>query len=87
VRPVPIPNERLWQGTRRLVVGPAGGDPTDDRIRAVEVLSEITDMGHVFWALIALEPGDIERLQQDPHFWLSIFAPQLVPFNVDIERS
>lgn len=85
--PVPIPEDRLWQGAQRIVVGPPSGDPTDDTIRPVEAVSETTEIGHVFRMLIQLEPGDIERLQQDPHFWVSIFALRLPPFDVATENT
>lgn len=91
MRPVPIPPERIWDGAERIVVGPPSGDPTDDTIRSVEVLSETVDLGgqpfNVFRVLIQLDPGDLEALQRDPHFWVSIYGAQLQPFDVDIEHT
>jgi hypothetical protein len=81
VRPVPIPDDQVWDGAvRRVIVGPSG-DPTDDDIRPVEALVYANGMGSLAFAMrIELEPGDLEQLARDPHFWLVQHGVALQPF-------
>jgi hypothetical protein len=65
----------------RIVVGPPDGDPTGT-IRPVEAIV-VEDCGTpVFVIKIALDKGDLERLEEKPYFWLSMVGHQLQPFDV-----
>lgn len=84
MRPTPIPDEEIWEGAARMVIGPpAGTAPTDDTIRPVEVLVEhAPDGGFIFRSRVVLEPGDLERLAAGEPFWVSQWGHQLQPFDV-----
>ena len=81
MRPVPIPDEAVWEGAVRRVVAGPGGDLTGD-IRPVEALIDADDYGPRFNMLIRLDPGDLEQLQESPHFWLTWHGDHLHPFSV-----
>lgn len=83
--PVPIPDECVPPGCRRVVIGPPDGDPTGD-IRAVESVVGIDEStGQIRMAmLVALEPGELERLQRTPAVWLTILGDHLHPFALHV---
>lgn len=86
MQPVPIPDECVGPGMRRFVISPPGGDLTNDRIRAVEALAGIVDGEARIAVLVALEPGEMERLaaMPSPGLWLTFITPQISPFSVEI---
>lgn len=87
MRPVPISDELVWEGARRMVVGPPDGDPTNDVIRSVEALVDADDLGPRFCILIDMEDGDLERLQNGERIWLIWHAQQLAPFSIAIHPT
>jgi hypothetical protein len=78
VRPTPIPDDEVFEGHERIVMGPPRGRDVTGDIRAVEMLRGPDD---VYRARIALEPGDLERLAAGEPFWLSMWG-HVVPFDV-----
>lgn len=91
MRPIPIPDDDVWEGGRRVAVGP----PTMEDIDAlftVDAVIDIVKLQHGedlmeaprYNMKIVLETGDLEALAKDPHFWLSIITTRLTPFNVGI---
>ena len=88
--PVPIPDDVIPEGCKRYVIAPPDGDMLNDRIRSVEAVAGVVD-GHVTMGmLIALEPGDLERLQAlqadgfTPAVWLTMLTNQIPAFAVEI---
>lgn len=85
MRVTPIPDDAVWEGARRVVIGPPDGDLTGP-IRAVEAVlsaSESTGMP-VLSVRCALEPGDLEALAAGGHVWVSFHSGSIVPFSVDV---
>ena len=85
MRPVPIPDELVVGGLRRVVIAPPGGDLTHDRVAAVEVLAGVDpQLGVCQTILVQLEDGDLERLAEHPAIWLSMYTPQLPVFAIEV---
>lgn len=81
MRAVPIPNDEIPTGAiRKPIMAPPG---TEDFCGAVDAAidGESPFGGRRFMMRVELEPGDLERLQSDPHFWLVLHVEQLVPFG------
>lgn len=86
MRPIPIPDELVGPGTKRLVIAPPDGDLTNDKIRPVEALAAIVPEGICMTMLVALDDNDLERLgeMRQPAVWLSMYTNQLPPFAVEV---
>lgn len=84
MRPVPIPDDRIWEGSRRVVVAGPDGDLTGE-IRPVEALVDVVDDTPRFSILIKLDPEDLEKLKDNPHIWLMWWGHYLHPFSIDVE--
>lgn len=87
--PTPIPDDEVWAGATRRVIGPpAGMEPWE--IPPVEVLSEVRDDGApLIHVRIALEPDDLRRIQagQVDHFWLTLWSDHLHAFATNLPRE
>jgi hypothetical protein len=85
VTPTVIEDAEVIDGAQRVVIGPPDGDVTGD-IRPVEALVMKHDSMDVpiFCVKIALDDGDIEKLKEKGHFWLSLMGYQMQPFDVFI---
>lgn len=83
--PVPIPDDCVPPGCKRVVFGPPDGDPTGD-VRPVEAVVGIDEQTSELRiaVLVALEDGDLERLAECGAVWLTTCADHLHPFSVDI---
>ena len=90
MRPIPIPDDLIPEGGKRFVISAPDGDLTNDQIRPVEAVAAIDDQGVRLSMLVALEPGDLERLalmHRDvgvSGVWLTMWTNQLPPFAVEI---
>ncbi|WP_447643178.1 hypothetical protein [Nocardioides zeae] len=75
MRPVPIPDDAVWDGGVRRVIAPPGGDLTHPDIAPVDAIID-RGLGGVARVniLVQLEPGDLETLQQTGHLWLSVLG-------------
>lgn len=83
--PTPIPDEEVWMGATRRVIGPpAGMEPWE--IPPVEVLSEVTAQGPLIHVRIAFEPDDVRRISEGSadHFWLTLWSDHLHAFAVQL---
>lgn len=86
MRPAPIPDEAIWEGARRMVIAPPGGDLTSTDIAPVEVLidqSQDTGIPRIS-ARCVLEDGDLAKLSAGGTIWVSFYGAQLMPFSVDV---
>ncbi len=85
MRPTPIPVEAVWPGARRIVMSAPGGDLTDPMVAPVEaVLDEPESLGGSRYSVrCTLEPGDLEKLADGGHVWISFYGA-MVPFCVDV---
>lgn len=83
MRVTPIPDNEIWAGASRIVMGPpAGQDPTGE-IRALEMVAEIV-MGHrAYSARCVLEEGDLENLTAGGVVWLTFYGG-VAPFSVTV---
>jgi hypothetical protein len=84
MRVTPIPDEAVWAGAERVVIGPPGGDPTGD-IRPVEAVKDISEStGYPRLSVrCALEAGELERLAAGQCVWVSFYGG-MPPFSVDV---
>jgi hypothetical protein len=83
MRVTTIPDNAIWDGAQRLVIGPPDGDPTGD-IRPVEAIVDIPPTGIPRLSVrCALEPGDLEKLTAGGHVWIAFYG-HMVPFCIDI---
>lgn len=80
--PTPIPDEEIWPGAERVVIGPPAGEDPTGRIRPAEALIDETDFGRTFHFRLVLEPGELERLQKGEPMWLSLIGNAVQPFDV-----
>jgi hypothetical protein len=92
MRAVPIPDAFVWPGAvRKVIAGGPGGRPDGfdetGRIAPCEALIDVDDLGPRFSMLVELEPGELEKLQREPRFWLVIHSPVLVPFGFVLEAD
>lgn len=85
MRPVPIPDEAVWSGAQRVVMGAPDGDLTNSTIAPVEVVVDRVEStgGLCYSARCVLEPGDLEKLQAGGHVWVSFYGG-VMPFSVDV---
>lgn len=84
MRPVPISDDLIPEGAKRFVIGPPDGDLTNERIRPVEAVAALIDGEVHISMLVALEDGDIERLQACGGMWLTMITTQIPPFMLEI---
>lgn len=84
MRPAPIPDAEIWEGARRIVVGPPGND-LDSDVAAVEVLLDQASIGPRMSARCVLEDGDLDALTAGGTVWVSFYGGQLLPFSVDVQ--
>lgn len=84
MRPVPIPDDIIWEGAERKVFTAPGGDLLDPDIAPVEALVDFPTSPDVpvISVRIALEDGDLVNLAEGGHVWISMYG-HLVPFSVD----
>lgn len=83
MRITPIPDNEIWPGACRIVMGPpAGHDPTGD-IRALEMVAEIVRGRPTYSARCVLEDGDLETLQAGGVVWLTFYGG-VAPFSVTV---
>lgn len=85
MRPVPIPDDKIWPGAKRVVFSPPDGDLTGD-IRPVEALVDRSPRTGVTAASVrcALDEGDLERLAAGECVWVSFYGGGMPPFSVDV---
>jgi hypothetical protein len=85
MRVTPIPDDAVWDGAQRVVIGPPDGDPTG-KIRAVEAVADVSPSTGmpVLSMRCALEPGDLEVLAAGGVVWVSFYGGAIVPFSVDV---
>lgn len=81
--PVPIPDECVPEGCKRLVIGPPDGDPTGT-VRPVEAVAGLAADGVRIAVLLELEDGDLERLADHPAVWLTFMTNQIPAFAVEV---
>lgn len=84
MRPAPIPDGEVWDGARRIVVGPPGND-LDSDVAAVEVLLDGSSIGPRMSARCVLEADDLELLTAGGTVWVSFYGGQLMPFSIDVQ--
>jgi hypothetical protein len=84
MRPTPIPADEVWEGARRVVVGPPGND-LDSDVASVEVLLDQSTIGPRMSARCVLEDDDLDLLTAGGTVWVSFYGGSLVPFSVDVQ--
>jgi hypothetical protein len=67
MRPAPIPDDDVWDGARRIIIAPPGGDMTDPEISSVEVLGDLDALaaGGTVWVSFyggILQPFSVDVL-------------------------
>jgi hypothetical protein len=84
MRPAPIPDDAIWEGARRTVLGPPDNDITG-AIAPVETLVDCGDTvpAHRISVRCVLEPGDLERLAAGGCIWLSFYGG-MAPMSIDV---
>lgn len=84
MRPVPIPDEAVWEGGVRRVFAAPDGDLINPDIAAVEAIIDESLGGKPRISVrCALEEGDLEKLAGGGHVWISFYGG-LLPFAVDV---
>lgn len=84
MRVTSIPDNAVWEGGHRVVIGPPGGDPTGE-ISAVEAVADVSPSGvPVLSMRCALDPGDLEVLAAGGCVWVSFYGGSIVPFSVSV---
>jgi hypothetical protein len=84
MRPVPIPEDRVWAGGVRRVFAAPDGDLTNPDIGPCEVIVDAGIDGTArVNVLLQLEDGDLERLTNGGAVWLSMLGG-LMPFALTV---
>jgi hypothetical protein len=84
MHPAPIPDDAVWEGSHRMVMGPPDGDLTNPDIAPVEVLVDRSSIGGLRYSTrCVLDPGDLATLQAGGAVWVSFYGA-VVPFSVDV---
>lgn len=78
MRPTTIPDAEIFDGHRRIVMGPPRGHDVTGDIRPLEMLA---GPDGVYRARIVLEDGDLDRLVAGEPFWISFWG-HVVPFDI-----
>lgn len=90
MRPVPIPDEAVWENGRRMVIAPPGGDLTHPEISPAEAVVEPVSVGGrvmpSYSFMCALEGDDLEKLQAGGHVWVTFYGA-VMPFSVTAVRQ
>lgn len=84
MRGVPIDLSEIWPGSIRRTIGSPPGVPMDQIPPIDAVLDQAADdeplPGHPRIHLkFKLEPGELEKLGEDPHVWISLYTSSLPP--------
>lgn len=83
MRPVPIPDELVWPGGRHRVIAPPDGDLTNPDIAPVDTIVD----DHGIHLRLMLDDGDLEKLERNPHVWLTMHTNQLPVFAIGLEAD
>ena len=85
MRPTPIEDGDVWEGTTRRVIGPPNGD-LDSGVAPVEVLTERRpEEGPMLHVRFVIEDDDVRRIiAGDRVFWLTLWGDHLHPFDVQM---
>lgn len=88
MRPTPIPDDEVREGTTRRVIGPPNGD-LDSGVASVEVLTERRpDEGPMMHVRVVLEDDDLRRIANGDHvFWLTFISDHLHPFDLGMDSE
>lgn len=83
MNPTSIPDEEIFEGHKRIVIGPPPGhDPTGD-IRSIEALVANTPgMGTCFRTRWVPTEREVERLAAGEPIWVTQWTPRMVVFDV-----
>jgi hypothetical protein len=81
MRPTPIPDHLVVDGTPRLVMAGPGGDLTGP-VRPVELLDDTAANGRLMMRVIP-EEGDVEKLAAGGALWVCFYGPVPV-FTLDV---
>lgn len=91
MRAVPIEDAFITPGSVRKTIAPPNGDLTSDECLPCDALIDVPSDEGMFAGIpryrmrIKLEEGELERLQETGHLWLSIWGGSLVPFALSTE--
>lgn len=85
MRPTPIPDNEVWTGAIRRVIGPPDGDLANPNIAPVEaLLDRAPDTGALNISVrFVMEDGDVEKLAAGGTIWLTFWG-HVVPFAVNV---
>lgn len=85
MRPTPIPDHEIWEGSRRIVVAAPDGDLTNPDIAPVEALVDVSPSTGVvcYSSRCELEPGDLEKLQAGGTIWVTFWSV-MVPWATTV---
>lgn len=82
VDPTPIPDDEIWEGYQRIVVGPPVGHDVTGDIRSIEALVGRSDLGPRFSTRWVVTPEEAERLKNGEPLWVTQWTSQMIPFDV-----
>jgi hypothetical protein len=81
MRPTPVPDDLLWEGSTRIVVAAPGGDLTDPDIAPVEAIAEVVsgvpglpDGTAALSIRLTPEEGDLAKLEAGGCLLLTVYG-------------
>lgn len=85
MRPTPIPDNEVWEGSVRKVVSPPGGDLTNSHIAPVEALIDRSPSTGILNLSVrcTLEEGELELLANGGVVWLTFWGA-MVPWAATV---
>lgn len=82
MNPTSIPDEEIFEGHQRVVIGPPAGHDVTGDIRAVEAQVADTPLGRCFRTRWVPTEREIERMKNGEPIWVTQWTRQMVPFDV-----
>lgn len=85
MRPTPVPDEEVWEGAKRMVIGPPRGDLSSG-IAPVEVLvdRDATEGPRMYLRWI-IEADDLRRIENgDTVVWMTFWSDHLHPVSLGL---
>lgn len=85
MRPAPIPDDQIWEGARRIVLGPPDGDITGI-VAPVEALVDCapTLAAHRISVRCVPEEGDLDALLAGASLWISFLGAGMPPVFLQV---
>lgn len=81
--PMVIEDNEVWEGARHRIISPPDGDLDNEKIGPVDAVIDLVDGTPRFNMKLRFEEGELERLQNGGHIWVSMWG-HVVPWCAQV---